>query len=246
MLNLSLGLSLGSLATQRRGGWSPLSLGVKLLAWWDAGYGLTLAGNQVTAWVDRKGGHSVTQGVSSSRPTWVADGFGGAPGLTFDGNDDVLSLASVPFPSSASPSEMWAVVQQDGVPADGAVRTIASYGGTTANDRRSIGRFPVTGINRGNILYGGGGANNSITNTVIDLSSRHVFRARPDHVRSRARRHLCGSIPWPVAGSPKLASLLQHIGTGCGRHRRPDGSQQGDCGARGAYGSHEAADRDGS
>ena len=45
MLNLSLGLSLGSLATQRRGGWSPLSLGVKLLAWWDAGCGRTLAGS---------------------------------------------------------------------------------------------------------------------------------------------------------------------------------------------------------
>jgi len=173
MLNLSLGLSLGSLATQRRGGWSPLSLGTKLLAWWDAGYGLTLAGNQVTAWADRKNGYAATQALSSARPTWAADGFGGAPGLTFDGNDDELTLANQPFPSAANASEIWGVVQQDALAADTGNRTVFSYGGGGETVSRRLYR---TSGNSAQIRVGSGSGAVSGFSPAADFAGRKLVR----------------------------------------------------------------------
>ena len=183
MLSLSTGLAAGGPSapglglTLGRGGWSPLSLGGSLLAWWDTSHGITLSGNQVTAWADRKNGHAA-QGVGSARPSWSATSFGGAPGLVFDGVDDVLSLSGQPFPGGSAGSEIWAVVQQDAQATDGAARFVVSYGGLVSNDRRALGRFPVGGVNRPNIQYGTGSANTTVTSTVVDISGRHLLRGR--------------------------------------------------------------------
>ncbi|HTM77999.1 MAG TPA: hypothetical protein VL133_10260, partial [Devosia sp.] len=75
--------------------WSPLALGASLLAWWDASQGVSLSGSQVTAWADRKSGYSVAQGTGAARPLWSATSFGGKPGLTFDGIDDLLNMESL-------------------------------------------------------------------------------------------------------------------------------------------------------
>ncbi len=53
-------------------------------------------GAGVASW--RNGGSfasSATQGTGNAQPVWSASSFAGKPGVTFDGTDDFLSLASV-------------------------------------------------------------------------------------------------------------------------------------------------------
>lgn len=61
------------------GNFTPLDLGVKLLAWWNADdYGtanMTVeTGDRLTAWVDRAAGVTLTQSSgNAARPTWIAN-----------------------------------------------------------------------------------------------------------------------------------------------------------------------------
>jgi len=216
MLNLSLGLSLGSLATQRRGGWSPLDLGSKLIAWWDASHGVTLSGNQVTAWTDRKSGHSLTQATSSARPTWSATSFNGAPGLTFDGSDDELTgtgaglLAALP--SGSSPSELWGVVQQDAPGSDAGVRHLGGYGGVGALDRRILTRSQSPGpVSTGGLQFGDGSANRVAgMPDSASLQSRHVMRGV--YLSTGGTYHQDGSIGNTVAATPATTASRLRIG----------------------------------
>lgn len=105
----------------------------------------------------------------------AAYGFG-RPGLIFDGSDDELTLASVPFPTGASACEIWALVDQQALVADTSTRLAASYGGTGTANRRRIGRAVSGGANRGQIGAGDGASEVTATNGSVDFSGRHVAR----------------------------------------------------------------------
>lgn len=164
---------------KRREAYSPLDLGSTLLAWWDASQGVTVSGSAVTAWRDRRNGYVVAQGASANRPTWSATGFNGAPGLTFDGTDDYLELASTPatFPTGSAGCEFWVVAQQSALPADTTVRHSVSYG-DVVTDRRFQSRFVSGGVNRTRTGAGNGTTGVAGDETTIDLSSRHVIRSQ--------------------------------------------------------------------
>lgn len=155
--------------------WVPTDLGDSLIAWWDASEGVSLSGSQVTAWADRKSGHSVTQGTAAARPLWSATSFGGKPSLTFDGIDDLLNMESLPFMSGATPGEIWAVVQQDALVADTGARRLISIGGATLSSRY-IRRFVSGGVNRVHALVGDGTSLVQSGIPAVDASSRHVVR----------------------------------------------------------------------
>lgn len=154
---------------------SPIDLGDSLLAWWSADRTdlMTLSGAQVTSWRDAKNGYDVVQAVAGARPLYSATSFNGAPGLSFDGTDDALVLASQPFPIGANPSEIWAVLSQDDVSAT--ARVSVGYGSISSASRR-LGKSKVDGVNtRGDVVIGGG---TSFTGTTVEVSGRLVHRGQ--------------------------------------------------------------------
>ena len=176
-LGLSNRLRLGLASPVSGGGVSPVSiLGASLLAWWTADRAdlITLNSTAVTSWKDVVAGYDAVQAVSAARPIYSATSFNGAPSLTFDSVDDELTLASQPFPSAASPSEIWGIVQQDALTADTTVRLIAGYGGAASSSRRAIERFSVTS-NVARSTVGDGAAPITATDAV-DFSGRNVVR----------------------------------------------------------------------
>lgn len=179
-MDLSLRLGIGSIATLGAGGGvSPVTiLGASLLAWWTADRAdlITLSGSQVSSWKDVVAGYDVVQAVGGARPLYSATGFNGAPGLTFDGLDDELTLASVPLPTGANPCEMHGILQQDALPADATTRRWFSYGGISNNDARQVNRSVVTGANRASGITGIGASPTFPTGVPEDFSGRHVHR----------------------------------------------------------------------
>lgn len=153
--------------------WNPLRLGNKLLAWWDASYGVTLAGNQITSWADRKAGLVVAQPTSSARPSL---GVGAFPSLVFDGNDDYLELAAHPFPIGSSPVELWGTLQQSALDTDTTVRYAMAYGGVNASTRR-LGKTTRMAMNRAEVSVGDGAAAQYATALTQTFNSRHAVRA---------------------------------------------------------------------
>jgi hypothetical protein len=67
--------------------------GLKL--WLQAGVGLTVENNRVTAWADQSGGAPATMGNPAQRPTLVANGLNGKPFVRFTGGREALQR-SVP------------------------------------------------------------------------------------------------------------------------------------------------------
>lgn len=155
--------------------WSPLALGSSLLAWWDAEQGVSLSGSAVTAWTDRKGGYTVSPGAASTRPAFGATSFNGAPGLTFDGSDDYVEMASQPFVSGATPFEVWCVFQQDALAADATNRRLLFLGSATSTALQLL-RIVSGGVNRLSAIVGNGTTTVSAINTTTNLSSRHLAR----------------------------------------------------------------------
>jgi len=159
-------------------GWTPAQLGSSLLGWWDAEDSATItqSGGLVSSWKDKVAAYDAVQALGSAKPVYSATSFNSRPGLTFDGVDDEVTLGSQPFPSGATPSELWALVDQTALVADVTGRFIASYGGTGTTNRRRISRSVVTGVNRANVGAGDGGTEVSSVNSSVDFSGRHVVR----------------------------------------------------------------------
>jgi hypothetical protein len=161
-------------------------LGSDLLAWWDADSqyfgpngGMTDdGGGLISSWRDIVAGYAVT-GTTTARPTFSATSFNGGHGLTFNGTANTLALTLAgQFPAAASPSELWALVQQDALPADTTVRNAVGYGNAASLNARDLRRVVATGVNRGRANTGDGASAQSATGTVADLSSRHVLRSQ--------------------------------------------------------------------
>jgi len=174
-LGLGLGLSLSV-------GASPSIqdiLGSSLLGLWDAERidKITLSGGTVVAWTDVVGNYSLGQGVGAARPAYSATSFNGRPGVTFDASDDCLTMASMPFPSGAVGSEIWALADQTALPADLATRTLMGCGGGVAATSRRCTRISTGGVNRAQAIVGDGVGGVFPNNTMVDLSGRHVMRA---------------------------------------------------------------------
>lgn len=161
---------------------TPISiLGLKVLAWWTADRAdlITRSGSQMTSWKDAVAGYDCVQAVSGARPLWSATSFNGAPAATFDASDDEMTLTGVPgsFPTGAASGEIWGILQQDALPADGSARRLLSYGGVTNNDSRYATRTAVSGVNRGGITAGNGAAAIAAADVIVNYSSRHVQRS---------------------------------------------------------------------
>lgn len=177
---LGLGLALTSPAVLGRR-WSPSSLGASLLAFWDAERAgtLTLAGSSVTTWTDVKNGYAATQSIGGSKPVYSATSFDGRPGLTFDGVDDYLLLASSGIPSGAIDLELWALLDQTSLVADTTDRYPLSIGGAASvNNQVRLMRSVVTGVNRAGARAGNGTTNNGVNTSAADFSGRRVVRAK--------------------------------------------------------------------
>lgn len=148
--------------------WTPLDLGASLLGWWAAE---DLSATPVSSWVDRIGAYDCTA-AAGERPAWSATGWNSvAPGVTFDGTANFLTLASQPFPSGSATASIWGVVDQTALVADTTTRMIASYGGDTAGTQRRLSRRVVTGAN---VLTSQ--AATTTADATGDFSGRHLAR----------------------------------------------------------------------
>jgi hypothetical protein len=148
------------------------------LAWWDTDRSdlMTLNTAAVAGWKDSKAGYDCVA-AGSVRPAYSATSFNGVPGVTLDGVDDCLTLASQPFPSGAASVEIWVVVSQDSLVAEPTTRHILSYGGDSLNDQVRLTRIVSGGVNR--LIMGAGTGAAQITATAPgDFSGRCVIRCR--------------------------------------------------------------------
>ena len=161
-------------------GWSPLDLGPSLFAWWDAERAdlITQSGGAVSSWKDVVSGYEAVQAIGASKPSYGATSFGGRPGITGDGVDDELTLAPVPagIPTGSAPCELWAVVDQQALPADTTGRQVLTYGQFSATNRLLV-RNVSGGANRSALSVGNGSTGVGTTNTSVDFSGRHIMRA---------------------------------------------------------------------
>jgi hypothetical protein len=160
-------------------GWSPLALGSSLLAWWDAERAdlITQSGGLVSSWKDIVGAYNATQAVGSSQPAYSATSFNNRPGITFDGVDDDVSVASITtLPTGTNAGEIWVLTDQTALAANTTTRFAVAYSGGATTDTRTIERAVVTGTNRAQGRVGNGSSSVSSQNASVDFSGRHVIR----------------------------------------------------------------------
>lgn len=147
----------------------------EIIAWWDSGY--TASGS---SWADRKLGAAAVQATADFQPVYSATSFNGSPGLAFDGTNDRLVCTDpallAALPVGAVPCEIWSVVQQSALAADTTQRLAISYGGNGFDTQRRLRRSVVSGVNRATLQVGdGAGMAPIVSDTVVDLSSRHLL-----------------------------------------------------------------------
>lgn len=208
MPGLELGLAIG----QNGGGWGRPErfVGPALKAFWDAERigSLQLAGSNVTGWTDLVGGQVMGQPISGSKPLYVANGFGGRPGLLFDGTDDFLNLEAVPFPTGTAPSEIWVLADWLMPASDSVGRTLAGYGGAGTTDSRRLQRGVIGGKNVARVTIGTGTAVQSAADTG-DYSGRHLARAVFGPV---SRISVDGGIGASSGDAPNSGAVRSRIG----------------------------------
>lgn len=172
---LGLGLGLTSPAVIGGGAvaappWTPLDLGAKLVAWWNAG---DTVNGAVATWTDRVSSIATTA-TAGLEPISAATSFNGAyRGLTFDGTDDCLVATSfAALPSGATAGEIWAIANNTAAGASTGGKAIIRYGsGAASATNRGLQRNSVTSVNR---AQGTDGITN-LTDTAIDFSGPHIL-----------------------------------------------------------------------
>jgi hypothetical protein len=163
--------------------WTPLELGAKLLAWWDAEYsaGFSLSGSLVTSWTDRKASIALSQATTGFKPVYSATSVNSRPGVTFDGTDDVLQLASTTLPVGANPSTIWTLTNELRPSATTGVGTLFAYGGTAAS--RRVRRTSSSSVSRAQTVIGVAGASVSDATVVFDGVHVAKFTFDPTAIR---------------------------------------------------------------
>lgn len=156
--------------------WSPKKLGSSLLGYFDAA-NISQAAGALTSWPDAITGIVPTQATGSAKPSFSPTGLNGGPCVTFDGVDDCLTVASVPYPSGAVPCELWVLADQQALVADATARYAFSYGDAVTTGRW-VGRTVASGNNLATCRHGNG-ATSVILNasSAIPLDGRHVICA---------------------------------------------------------------------
>ena len=183
-MRLSLDMGLGSVVTlSAGGGWSPAQLGAARLADWNADRAdlISLSGASVTSWRDEVAGYNFAQALTASQAVYSATGFNGSPAVSPDGTDDYYEIAGgVPagLPTGGTPCEVWSLVQQSALAADATTRNALAWGTQVAGQRRSVTRAVVSAVNRARSSAGNNSADTNATDTVVDLSTRHVIRTQ--------------------------------------------------------------------
>lgn len=173
---------IGRLMSPRRAGaavppppFSPTDLGASLLAWWPADRAdlITQVAGAVSSWKDVVAAYDATA-AGSAQPTYSATGWNAAaPGITFDGIANCLTLTPSPFPTgSTASSRIWALVDQTALVADATSRYIAAYGGDTATNQRRLLRRVSGGANTASAQL-----NTTSADAPGDFSGRHVLEA---------------------------------------------------------------------
>lgn len=162
--------------------WIPSSLGSGLFAFWDAERTdlVSTSSGLVTSWKDTVAAINLTQDTSSARPAFSNTSFNGRPGITSDGIDDYLELASVPasFPVGAAASEIWAVVDALADNTDANARAIFGYGNSSSGGRLVQGSRDTT--RKAFSTVGNGSTSNTSQNNSVLFIGRHVARLRVD------------------------------------------------------------------
>lgn len=215
-MDVGVGLSSPSVIGSRA--WTPLRLRGDLLAWWWAApQHLTLSGESVTGWADLKSDRVVVPSTVAGRPLWTPTGYGGRPGVTFDGLDDALVGSGAGLPAGSDPCEIWGVVDQQSLAGDTSVRVWAAIGsGAFAADRRAR-RAVSGGVSRVN------GSAMSISQSAQSgvFLGRSVARIRFLSTLLTAQQVGASGTSVPVA----LNSLATRVAIGA----RPDAGGTGEC-----------------
>lgn len=143
-------------------------LGSDLLAFWDAGYGITESGGLVSSWKDRKHGYDAVQATEAAKPTWDGEW------VTADGDDDELTLSPLPsgIPSGSDPSWDWYAVD---MLSGAASQSIGGWGGASSTTGRRTTAANSGGIPRISSSIGGAGSSTTVSNTSADVAGRHVI-----------------------------------------------------------------------
>lgn len=214
--NLMLGVALGSPAVSGVSIESQILSWPEIIAWWDYRYGITLSGSQVTSWADRKAGYAAEQGTSASRPAYSSTGYGGGPGITFDGTDDCLTCTDAALlaalPDGAEAGNLAAVVSQGGTVADAAVRVAFAYGEQGVSTGRSVQRVVDTGANRARFSVSTSGGAVAATETTVNMSTRHFVTG--EFTGTQLRVTIDEAAASLVSASPNTTNSRLRIGSG--------------------------------
>ena len=211
------------------GGYDPArALGPDLIAWLDAGRpDLMTFATGVSSWKDIVAGYVATQGTAAARPVYSAASFNGAPALTFDGVDDVLTCADAALlaalPTGVNGSELWALVQQDALAADAAQRNVVSYWQNTSQTSRRLGRTASSGVNRILGLVGNGTTTPAGAGALVDVSTRHVLRMQVQTPAGTTFLSVDGVSDGSLSSDPSAvgAPVRFRIGASSLMHRAP-------------------------
>jgi len=108
-------------------------------AWWDAAdYGTISVSTGVSEWRDKSGnGKTLSQATTANQPTLTQNALNGLPVITFDGTNDVLSVATASdwtFLHNSTGSTLIAVVKAGTTSNPNAIYSlIGNNGGSSAN-----------------------------------------------------------------------------------------------------------------
>lgn len=153
-----IGLGHGASADAGLAAWSPSST-PGLVAWFDAGAGITKDGsNNVTAWADVSGNGYVLSNVLGNQPVYSATGWNGTlPSLTHS-SANWLACATAPLSTlSNGILQTWSVLATCQATSNTNYRVIGAWDDTLGNQTYSFGVDPSHHIynNDGTIIASG-------------------------------------------------------------------------------------------
>lgn len=196
--------------------WTPMALGDKLLAFYDAEDAGTIVQSSglVSSWTDKKTGVALTQGAMNQQPVYQPNGLNGRPTVFFDGTDDALTKPGVGIlPLALANNEIWGLADSLTAEASSIVRLMFHWGaiGGANPGRRSAERRQAAGSSRFSGTVGNGVA--AVTPVPPPFSGVHTFRNFVDATTSTSV--LDGTASASVAASgPAVNPVATALGAG--------------------------------
>jgi hypothetical protein len=180
--------------------WEPDDLGADLLAWWSAD---DLSDGVVTTWTDSIGAIAPTQATADRKPVRAATSFNTSyAGVTFDGSDDRLTVASSgSLPSSTASSEIHALVSQGYAGATTSVGTVLSYGTVSSHASRDLNRISTSSVSRLRAFD----ATTAVADTSFVFDGPHIVGGRFD--AATATLWFDGRATSPASGAMAFSTI---------------------------------------